>query len=126
MDYVKPADVAKSMVETGSKKLALPISSLLIRGIMSGAILGVATSLAFNGAFTTGQPLVGAIIFPVGLIMIVLLGLELVTGSFALVAAAPHQGRDNRRRRDCQLGVGFSRQSHRQHRLRRANCDRPY
>src|SRR5215468_2654031 len=85
MDYVKPADVAKSMVETGSKKLALPISSLLIRGIMSGAILGVATSLAFNGAFTTGQPQVGAIMFPVGLIMIVLLGIELVTGSSALV-----------------------------------------
>src|SRR5713226_9721661 len=85
MDYVKPADVAKSMAETGGRKLALPISSLLIRGILSGAILGVATSLALNGAFTTGQPLVGAIIFPVGLIMIVLLGLELVTGSFALV-----------------------------------------
>jgi len=30
-------------------------------------------------------PLVGALIFPVGLISIVLLGLELVTGSFALV-----------------------------------------
>jgi formate transporter len=85
MDYVRPAEVAKSMVEAGRTKLALPVSSLLIRGIMSGAILGVATSLAFNGAFTTGQPLVGAIIFPVGLIMIVLLGLELVTGSFALV-----------------------------------------
>src|SRR5499425_766863 len=85
MDYVKPADVAKSMVETGGRKLLLPISSLLIRGILSGAILGVATSLALNGAFTTGQPLVGALIFPVGLIMIVLLGLELVTGSFALV-----------------------------------------
>src|SRR5260370_15736747 len=73
------------MVETGSRKLALSPRDLLIRGILSGAILGVATSLAFNGAFTTGQPLVGAIIFPVGLIMIVLLGLELVTGSFALV-----------------------------------------
>ena len=85
MDYVKPADVAKSMVETGGRKLALSTRDLLIRGILSGAILGVATSLAFNGAFTTGQPLVGAIIFPVGLIMIVLLGLELVTGSFALV-----------------------------------------
>jgi formate/nitrite transporter len=85
VDYVKPAEVAKSMVETGSKKLALSPRDLLIRGILSGAILGVATSLAFNGAFTTGQPLVGAIIFPVGLIMIVLLGLELVTGSFALV-----------------------------------------
>ena len=85
MDYVKPAEVAKSMVETGGRKLALSTRDLLIRGILSGAILGVATSLAFNGAFTTGQPLVGAIIFPVGLIMIVLLGLELVTGSFALV-----------------------------------------
>ena len=85
MDYVKPAEVAKSMVETGGRKLALSNRDLLIRGILSGAILGVATSLAFNGAFTTGQPLVGAIIFPVGLVMIVLLGLELVTGSFALV-----------------------------------------
>jgi formate/nitrite transporter len=85
MDYVKPADLVNTMVETGSRKLALPVFDLLIRGMLSGAILGVATSLAFTGAFSTGQPLVGAIIFPVGLIMIVLLGLELVTGSFALV-----------------------------------------
>jgi formate transporter len=85
MDYVKPAQVARSMVETGAAKLALSTSDLLVRSILSGAILGVATSLAFTGAFTTGQPLVGAIIFPVGLIIIVLLGLELVTGSFALV-----------------------------------------
>jgi formate transporter len=92
MDYVKPADVAKSMMETGGRKLALSTRDLLIRGILSGAILGVATSLAFNGAFTTGQPLVGAIIFPVGLIMIVLLGLELVTGSFALVPLPSLQG----------------------------------
>jgi formate/nitrite transporter len=80
------------MVETGGRKLALSTRDLLIRGILSGAILGVATSLAFNGAFTTGQPLVGAIIFPVGLIMIVLLGLELVTGSFALVPLPFLQG----------------------------------
>jgi len=85
MDYVKPADVAAAMVETGRRKLALPTFDLLIRGILSGAILGVATSLAFTGALSTGQPLVGAIIFPVGLVIIVLLGLELITGSFALV-----------------------------------------
>ena len=84
MDYVKPADVALAMLETGKRKLALRPSDLLIRGILSGALLGVATSLAFTGAVQTGQPLVGAIIFPVGLISIVLLGLELVTGSFAL------------------------------------------
>jgi len=85
MDYVAPSDVARTMLETGKRKLALSPRDLLIRGMLSGAILGVATSLAFTGAVQTGQPLVGALIFPVGLIAIVLLGLELVTGSFALV-----------------------------------------
>ena len=84
MDYVKPADVAVAMLDAGKRKLALRPSDLLIRGMLSGALLGVATSLAFTGAVQTGQPLVGAIIFPVGLISIVLLGLELITGSFAL------------------------------------------
>jgi formate/nitrite transporter len=85
MDYVKTADVAVAMVEAGKRKLALAPRDLLIRGMLSGAILGVATSLAFTGAVQTNVPLVGALIFPVGLISIVLLGLELVTGSFALV-----------------------------------------
>jgi formate/nitrite transporter len=85
MDYIKPADVAAAMIETGSRKLALAPSDLMIRGALAGAILGVATSLAFTAAVSTGQPIVGAIIFPVGLVIIVLLGLELVTGSFALV-----------------------------------------
>jgi formate/nitrite transporter len=85
VDYVKPADVAVAMLESGKRKLALSPRDLLIRGMLSGAILGVATSLAFTGAVQTNVPLVGALIFPVGLIAIVLLGLELVTGSFALV-----------------------------------------
>jgi formate/nitrite transporter len=84
MDYVKPADVVIAMVNAGTNKIALPPADLMVRGILSGAILGVATTLAFTGAVQT-VPLVGALIFPVGLIIIVLLGLELVTGSFALV-----------------------------------------
>jgi formate transporter len=85
MDYVKPSDVALAMVETGRRKLALAPVDILIRSILSGAILGIATSLAFTGAVSTGQPIVGALIFPVGIAIIVLLGLELITGSFALV-----------------------------------------
>lgn len=85
MDYVKPADVAAGMIELGRRKLALKPLDLLIRGVLSGALLGIATSLAQNASQSTGQPLVGALIFPVGLVMIVLLGLELVTGSFAVV-----------------------------------------
>ena len=63
-DYVKPADVAVAMAETGKRKLALAPSDLLIRGMLSGAILGVATSLAITGAVQTNVPLVGALIFP--------------------------------------------------------------
>src|SRR5262249_932961 len=85
MDYAKPTEVVGSMIASGSYKLTLEPRDLLIRGALSGAILGVATSLAITGAVSTGQPLVGAMIFPVGLVMIVLLGLELITGSFALV-----------------------------------------
>jgi formate transporter len=85
MDYVRPVEVAQAMIDAGKAKLALAPRDLLIRGVLSGAILGVATSLAFTGTVTTGQPLVGALIFPVGLVSIVLLGLELLTGSFALL-----------------------------------------
>ena len=85
MDYVKPADVATAMVETGRRKLALGPIDLMVRGGLAGAILAAATSLAITGTVQTGQPLVGALIFPVGLILIVLLGLDLVTGSFGLL-----------------------------------------
>jgi formate transporter len=93
MDYAKPSDVVASMIDVSLKKLALAPRDLLIRGALSGALLGAATSLAFSGAVTTGQPLVGAIIFPVSLIIIVLLGLELVTGSFGLLPLARLEGK---------------------------------
>jgi formate/nitrite transporter len=85
MDYVKPVDVATAMVETGRRKLGMSTADCLIRGALAGGILAAATSLAITGTVQTGQPLVGALIFPVGLILIVLLGLDLVTGSFALL-----------------------------------------
>jgi formate/nitrite transporter len=95
MDYAKPADIVVSMIDASVKKLALAPRDLLIRGALSGALLGASTSLAFGAAVTTGQPLVGAIAFPVGFVMIVLLGLELVTGSFALLPLAPLEGKSS-------------------------------
>jgi formate/nitrite transporter len=92
MDYVKPADVVSAMIAAGKTKAALSSRDLLIRGILSGMLLGAATSLAFGATLSTGQPIVGALIFPVGFVMIVLLGLELVTGSFAVVPLAKFEG----------------------------------
>jgi len=93
MDYVKPMDVVAAMIDGGCKKAVLKPLDLLIRGSLSGALLGFATSLAFGAAVDTGQGIVGALIFPVGFVMIVLLGLELVTGSFALLPLARLEGR---------------------------------
>ncbi|MGX4804707.1 formate/nitrite transporter family protein [Bradyrhizobium guangdongense] len=93
MDYAKPSDVVASMVDASLKKLALAPRDIMIRGAISGALLGAATTLALTGAVTTGQPIVGALIFPVSLVMIVLLGLELVTGSFAIVPLARLEGK---------------------------------
>jgi len=88
MDYIKPTDVVMNMLAAGKAKVGLSIKDLLIRGFLSGALLGISTSLALTAVVQTNIPLVGAIIFPVGFVMIVLLGLELVTGSFALVPLA--------------------------------------
>jgi formate/nitrite transporter len=95
MDYAKPADVVALMADSSLKKLALTPRDLLIRGALAGALLGAATSLAFGAAVTTGQALVGALIFPVGFVMIVLLGLELVTGGFGLLPLAPLDGKSS-------------------------------
>lgn len=92
MDHVKAPDVLKNMLLAGAAKAVLPPKDLLIRGFLSGALLGFATSLAFTATLQTNAPIVGALIFPVGFVIIVLLGLELVTGSFALVPLAAIDG----------------------------------
>jgi len=97
MDYVKPTEVAKNMIEAAAAKAALSVSDFLIRGFLSGALLGFATTLAFTATKQTGVPIVGALIFPVGFILIILLGLELVTGNFALLPVGLQAKRVNAR-----------------------------
>src|SRR4051812_39821852 len=93
VDYNTPTHVVAAMVEAGAWKGNLPTGDLLIRGALSGGILGIATSLAIVATVQTGLPIVGALVFPVGFVMIVLLGLELVTGSFALLPIAQIDGK---------------------------------
>lgn len=107
MDYIKPPAVIDNMIEAGFTKAMLPKKDLLIRGFLSGALLGFATSLALTATIQTTMPIVGAVIFPAGFIMIVLLGLELVTGSFALVPLAHREGRISFNRLVSNLGWVF-------------------
>ena len=88
MSYVTPTHLIDAAVQAGVAKATLSLGQLLARGTLAGAILACATTLAFTATAQTGLPLVGALIFPVGFVMIVLLGLELVTGNFALIPLA--------------------------------------
>lgn len=93
MDFVKPAEMAKTMSDAGVLRAELPVRDMIVRGMMAGALLGIATSLALTAAVQTGVPLVGAIVFPVGFVMIVCLGLELCTGNFGILALSFMEGR---------------------------------
>lgn len=95
MDYVKPADVVENMSNAGADKSRLSIRDILIKGALSGAFLGFATTLAFTGAVQTKLDIVGAFIFPVGFVMILLLNLELVTGNFAMIPMAVMRSKTN-------------------------------
>lgn len=85
MDYNKPTHVALAMIQSGVEKAHLSAKDLMIRGILSGAILGFGTTLAFTATVQTGFPILGAAIFPACFLIVVLLGLELVTGNFAVL-----------------------------------------
>ena len=83
--YVPPHEVVEQATAIGAKKAALSTKDMAVRGFLSASLLGYATALAVYASAQTNSPLVGALIFPVGFVMLSLLGLELVTGNFALL-----------------------------------------
>ncbi|HKW63628.1 MAG TPA: formate/nitrite transporter family protein [Candidatus Acidoferrum sp.] len=86
-DHISPTELLQDAVQLAKKKSELSVPDMLIRGALSGAFLGYATSLAFLVTSQGLPPIVGAILFPAGFVILVLLGLELVTGNFALFPA---------------------------------------
>ncbi|MDX2397957.1 formate/nitrite transporter family protein [Microbacterium algeriense] len=84
MSYVKPAELATRMVDAGAYKLQLSTRDTLIRAFMGAALLTIAAAFAVTVSTQTGQPLLGAVLFPVGFVMLYLLGYDLLTGVFTL------------------------------------------
>ena len=95
MDYVKPKGVVESMLAGGALKLSLPPRQLMLRGMLAGAYLGIGTSMAVTAAVETGYWIVGSLLFPFGLALAILLGAEIITGSFALLPCAAVDGQKN-------------------------------
>src|SRR5687768_15816743 len=107
MDYKKPADVMELMIQSGIDKIQLSARDLLIRGMLSGAVLGIGTTLAVTATVQTGLGIIGALIFPACFVIVVLMGFELVTGSFAVLPAAYFDGKVGFKRMLRNLGIVF-------------------
>jgi formate/nitrite transporter len=91
-DYVGPQELMQEAVQLAKRKSELTVRDMLIRGILAGAFLGYATSMVFVILSQGLAPIVAAILFPVGFVILVLLGMELVTGNFALLPAGVMAG----------------------------------
>src|ERR687891_169379 len=88
MSYLVPSEFVTKMVDAGEAKVFMSTRDALIRAYMAGAILALAAWFAVTITVNTGQPLVGAILFPVGFCLLYLLGFDLLTGVFVLTPLA--------------------------------------
>ncbi len=88
MAYLNPAEFVTKMVDSGESKLLMSTRDTLIRSYMAGAILALAAAFAVTVTVNTGNPLIGAMLFPVGFIMLYLMGFDLLTGVFTLAPLA--------------------------------------
>ncbi|MBF0687860.1 MAG: formate/nitrite transporter family protein [Cellulomonas sp.] len=88
MSYVKPSDLVTSLVDAGEAKIFMSTRDTLLRAYMAGALLTLAAAFAVSMTVQTGSALIGALLFPVGFIMLYLLGYDLLTGVFVLAPLA--------------------------------------
>ncbi|WP_020558990.1 formate/nitrite transporter family protein [Thiofilum flexile] len=88
MSYLEPTEFVSKMVDQGEAKVYMSTRDTLIRAFMAGAILALAAVFAVTVTVKTGSPLVGALLFPVGFIMLYLMKFDLLTGVFTLVPLA--------------------------------------
>ena len=88
MAYLAPAEFVTKVVDAGESKLLMSTRDTLIRAYMAGAILALAAAFAVTVTVNTGNPLVGALLFPVGFCLLYLMGYDLLTGVFTLAPLA--------------------------------------
>ncbi|MDZ5698298.1 formate/nitrite transporter family protein [Chelativorans sp. M5D2P16] len=88
MAYVTPNEFVTKMVDAGEAKVFMSTRDTLIRAFMAGAILALAAAFAVTITVQTGEPLLGAVLFPVGFCLLYLMGFDLLTGVFTLVPLA--------------------------------------
>lgn len=94
MAYYTPQEIMKMSAEVGLKKSKLPVWTVLILGFLGGAFISLGFLADIRVIGTAPKELgsiagfFGAAVFPVGLMLTVLAGAELLTGNMMTMAAA--------------------------------------
>ncbi|MCP5278594.1 MAG: formate/nitrite transporter family protein [Thiobacillus sp.] len=88
MAYLLPSEFATKMVDAGESKIYMSTRDTVVRAYMAGATLALAAVFAVTVGVATGSHLVGSILFPVGFVMLYLMGFDLLTGVFMLTPLA--------------------------------------
>ncbi|GBF11991.1 formate/nitrite transporter family protein [Tepidibacillus sp. HK-1] len=93
-NYHNPQRIAKFTVEQGVKKAKLPLSNMLVLGFLAGAFIAMGFLLDVRVVanlpkdWGTFGSFLGAAVFPVGLIFVLIAGGELLTGNMMAVSIA--------------------------------------
>lgn len=99
MAYKSPQDIAAYAVEAGVKKTSMNLKSVLLLGFLGGAyisagyLLSIRVTASLPEEWGTFGAFLGAAVFPLGLILILIAGGELLTGNMMAVPMACLTGR---------------------------------
>ncbi|MBQ6971356.1 MAG: formate/nitrite transporter family protein [Synergistaceae bacterium] len=91
MSYLTPSEIADFTVNAGVKKANLTASSQLILGILAGAYIAFGAQAANMATHTitdaAAAKFLGGLIFPAGLMLVLMAGAELFTGNSLMILA---------------------------------------
>ncbi len=90
-NYLSAQEVVDTYIQTGVMKVNLPIGKMILLGLLSGMFIGIggagSTVLAHDIANVGVQRLMAGVVFPTGLMMIMLIGGELFTSNCLITMA---------------------------------------
>ncbi|AJY75382.1 formate/nitrite transporter family protein [Paenibacillus beijingensis] len=104
MGFAKPEQIAQLAVEAGVKKANMPLRSQIPLGFAAGAfialgfLLAIRVSAALPAEWGGLNSLLGAAVFPLGLILCLAAGGELLTGNMMALPMACYAGKVSVRR----------------------------
>ncbi|GAA4707827.1 formate/nitrite transporter family protein [Brevibacillus fulvus] len=94
MAFHTPQRVAELSIDAGTRKANLPLATLLILGFLAGAfiaigfLLDIRVSANVPKEWGTFAGFLGAAVFPLGLVLVIIAGGELLTGNMMSVTLA--------------------------------------